>query len=169
METQNCSQKVLQLTISPSNLGTTSLGSFTPEPSVERVVDSVGEAGEYISLLIFNEQSNTPLSRPYRVVISLLPLSRSMDSSVFRVSPSELLISCICSPYCCIKQGSDSLVREEMASLMKDRLFSRCKNFREAALCAAGSSLEEQAAIRCLIRVARRAIVSLCSSKTVPF
>lgn len=49
----------------PSNLGTASLESFIPEPSVKYVASSAGEVGEYIGLLIIlSEQSNTTLLRP---------------------------------------------------------------------------------------------------------
>ena len=42
MEMQICSKKVLLTPMSPSNLGTASLGRFTPNPLVDGVIDSMG-------------------------------------------------------------------------------------------------------------------------------
>ena len=62
-DTQNHSQKDLQLRVFPSNADTSSLGSFTPMLSGSVAVGSGGWLDAHSNFMISREQSNIPFSR----------------------------------------------------------------------------------------------------------
>ena len=99
-EIQNCSQKDLQFRASPSNVGTSSLGSLTPLLSDGRVEVSTGADAEDNDFLILTEQSNTWLSSVSCSPKSSSESSRSIRCRSSRVLTRSLFMSFVLSSYC---------------------------------------------------------------------